>query len=303
MGRWLALLWLALAACLLSFAGGAVAQAKPGYTVNPPFRYRSFELRGTNGFYVLVTADGDGTLEVELRRVRPNSHVDYSVHARFAGNLIRARFGNRGRISMRFEPSGPFKPSREPQGDCRGREGLVQQGTFVGRFAIRGEGGFTEAKATRVPGISVRAFRQVCKGKDAGPEPAVVAPETTLSAFRRLPARTVGLRAAVRAERFARVEEFEGYVVESRAGLLIERVVHPPGAPGEFTFDEAAGSAAVAPPPPFAGTAALRPGEGSKPTWTGDLMATFPGLGKIPLAGPGFRASLTERAGGVGPQG
>lgn len=305
MGRWrrgslisLRLLGgLAVAGCILGASSEAMG-AKPGYTVFPPLRYRSFEVRGTHGFDAFISVDGDNRLEVVLFKLGTGSRVTYSVQASTPGHLVKARIGNLGRISMHFEPSGRFKPNREPEGDCQGREGLVQSGTFVGSFRLRGEGGFTRVTATRVPGIAVHTFRQVCKGADAGSQLAS-APETRLEARHQSRRRVVGFRASARSSSPGRIEEFEAYVVESRPRIHIERHVSIGGEPGEFTFDTAAEAAVATPPTPFSGFAELRAQEGLKPTWRGNLETSFLGLGEVSLAGAGFHASLMELGGGI----
>ena len=270
--------------------------------MHPAARYRVFALNGSNHFYVAAYVYNGDAVDVELINPRQQSTISYRVSAQVNGDLVRARIGRLGRFSMRFEPSGPFKPSTEPQGDCRGRRALVRDGVFVGRFALRGEQGFTTATATRARGLAIHSFREVCKGVDAGSE--VERPETTLLAHRSEPGRKIDFRASTRVPPGGRITEFASVLTESSPGLEIERAVFGSGeaTTGQFTFDRTTGTATVAPPGPFLGSAALPPSDSSGGPWAGDLSAEFPGVGRIALAGPDFHAKLTEREGGVAAQ-
>ena len=277
----------------------APSSAKPGYTVVPAARYRSFLLRGTNHFYVLVSVYGGDTVEVELLSPSAGALVAYRVHAQVNGDRFRARIGSLGMVSMRFEPTGPSKATNEPQGDCRGRRALIRPGVFVGRFRFRGEEGFSTASTTRATGSAIHSFREVCRGLDADPE--VQRPETTLIAREREPTRHIEFRASTRIPPGGRFTEFVSVLTELKPGLTAERVVFAGGepAPGQFTFDRESKAASVAPPSPFLGTASLSASNGSGGTWTGDLSVDFPGVGSVSLAGPASHAELIETKGGV----
>lgn len=190
---------------------------------------------------------------------------------------------------MDFRPSGSIKPTSEPQGDCRGRKSLVQHGAFVGVFEFRGEHEFTSVNATRAKGLSVRSFREVCKGEDAGANNGPNR-EVTLNAKAELGRRTVRFRAATRQPED--ITEFEAGISESRGRIEIERLVISSGEQSEFSQDFAAGSAEVDPPPPFSGTASLKGSETKRGGWTGSLSARVPGFGSIALAGRRFSARL-----------
>jgi hypothetical protein len=194
---------------------------------------------------------------------------------------------------MRFEPTSGFQVTQEPQGDSRGRKALIQQGELVGRFRIRAEQGFTEAKASRIDALTIHSFRETCKGANAVDEPAFV-PETKLLAWTRVKGKAVGFRASARDARGGRIEEFDGVVAEARGRLGIERRVYSSGGdiPGQFTFDQDAQSAVAAPPAPFLGSAELGAKGSPTRTWTGDLSASFLGVGKVSLAGLRFQGQL-----------
>jgi hypothetical protein len=283
---------------LVGGPGVARASAKPGFTVIPPGQYAAFSLRGTKGFRISLFAYArQATLEAE--QPREQASVVYRVRRHGRQGRINARFGRLGSIHMRWQPTEAFEASSEPQGDCRGRRPLVQRGFFVGRFAFRAEGAFTEARAARVPGLKVRSFRNVCHGPGAGSEPARQ-PEETLLAVSRQGRRSVRFRTSSRASGGGRIEEFEGDVAERIGGLSIDRSVLTGGAAaqGEFSFEPTARTARVEPPVPFVGSGALNEAVAGE-DWTGDLAVKFPGLGRISLAGSGFEAQLTAEDGGL----
>jgi hypothetical protein len=177
---------------------------------------------------------------------------------------------------------------------------MVQKGFFVGGFSFRGERGYTRARVKRVKGLSVRSYREVCRGPDAGPEPSN-RPEETLIAYDQDAQREVGFRASTRAARGGRIEEFAAVLTERSPHLTVQRVAFGEGETiaGQFSFDHEAGTASVTPSDPFLGSADLNPTSGDP--WAGDLAVPFLGVGQVALAGPGFKARLTKRGGGLPP--
>jgi hypothetical protein len=209
--------------------------------------------------------------------------VTYVAPADITAQSISARVPHLGRITMAFQPSGPMEPSREPQGDCRGRRALTQNGTFVGHLHWRGERGYTTASATRAPGYLIHSFREVCKGDGAG-----VGDEGLIVPLLVARSRTTG--------RFVELQVYGGerespsftvFVEETRSKLDIFRMLL--GAPGSIDTDPS-GVIKAAVRPPFHGTAEFQPEHGATGSWTGTLTAVFPGRGAISLAGPTFSA-------------
>jgi hypothetical protein len=275
------------------------ASAESGFTVLPPMHYGTFSLPAAKGFRVSVfTYAHRVTLEAE--QIRGAASVLYKTEASSRKGKIVARFGRLGVMHMRWEPTTPYESSREPQGDCHGKRALVQRGVFVGHFVFRGEGGFTESRTKRVPGLKVRSFRTVCHGIDAGPESAQ-RPEESLLAVSRSGGKVLRFRASARATESGPIEEFEANAAEQVGKLSVERFVLAGGAAvaGEFTFDSEAGTARVEPPVPFMGSGSLNEpaGEG----WTGDLSVDLLGLGRTSLTEGDFKARLVSRDGGIQP--
>lgn len=270
----------------------ASATASPGFgassirrrqTVIPPSRYTSFALRGTDGFQVFVSTAGSSHVAVEL--FRGPDYLSYVAPATIGNDRVEAKIGRLGRIAMRYEPSGPWRPSTEPQGHCRGRVPRVQNGMFIGHFNFRGERGFTTAGATRVRAFREESFREVCKGggRNGFAEQPPLKPSVVATA-------THGDR-TVSVELFLKPEELSTHanVRERRGSMLIERTIGIAGEGSRYA-EQGDGSVIVTPPPPFRGEADYAPGT----SWTGTLAAPFPGLGVIPLAGGDFGVSQSR---------
>jgi hypothetical protein len=273
----------------------SVTEANTTQSVVPGARYLSFHLHGSNGYEISVNSVGRKSIQVGAGN-RDGGFVVYLVPARITANRLEARIGNLGEISMRFHPSAPAEKTSEPQGDCKGRKALIQPGVFVGSFALHGEHGYTTAGTTRVLGLAVHSFREVCKGEDAGPN-NTQSSETTLRARSRAgKRRTVEFRASSRTSPHEEIVEFEARTLESRPNMTIERLAYTSGETSDFAFDVTTGTVAVAPPRlPFTGTATFQPNDAPPLKWSGSLAAWFPGLGEIALAGRRFSARISIR--------
>jgi len=298
--RLFALLVAAMMASGVSMTQPRAASAKPGYTVYPASQYRFLHSLGTHGTDIAVSASADGRVEISAFQLRRLQVAEYIARGSVTPRRIKARFGSIGQIDMGWTPTSKQEVTSEPQGDCRGRKALIQQGIWEGTFSFRGEHGYTKADVKRVSGIAVHSFREVCKGPDAGDENSTP-PEETLLAHSRRGRHEVDFQAATRAARGGRIEEFNAALTERRPKLLIRRSTFAGGwaVVGQFDFDGTTGSARVAPPKPFLGSAELDPT--ATETWHGDLVVPFLGVGPVALAGPDFKASLYRSGGAIGP--
>jgi hypothetical protein len=278
------------------------AAAEPGYSVHPASKYRAFSVRGTHGGEVFVSMGSGGVVEVSVFQLRKSGMVEYAVRGSYTDDHIKARFPGLGRLDMHWRPSGKPEVTQEPQGDCNGRKALVQQGAFAGSFSFRGEQNYTRVKVKRVKGFMLQTFREVCKGPNAGPQPPV-SEEILTAEGRRSDGRMVGFEAWSKEEWGTRIQGFDATLIERRRNLGIRRTTFAGGEPvaGQFMFDNQARTALVAPPSPFDGTAELT--NSSSDPWTGDLSVSFLGFGRVPLAGPGFNAQLTQTGAELSPVG
>ncbi|HET9162030.1 MAG TPA: hypothetical protein VFN89_01115 [Solirubrobacterales bacterium] len=298
--------------------------------------------RNSDGFTISVVASGQ-TVALSVSRsqlggsrpggkpgkVRKRSQTTtYLAHGRVTPTSIAASFGDRGRISVRFRPSGREVHASRKAG-CRrsGGPSLAELGVFSGELRFQGEGGYTSAEVHRVPGRSIdpAALRACLIGASSsgsatlpgarppfgirlpGPVggrlaraprvPAVptnpsTGPEsTTLLADRKLALDRTVFAAQMRGKgspRFLAMEE------ASEGSIGVVRVVYARGAPGSFAADRILSSASVSPPAPFAGDGKLQRGPGNARSWTGPLAVSFLGEPRVPLTGAPFGAWLSR---------
>jgi len=269
-------------------------------------------------------ASGDTGHKVRERA----STTTYLAHGRVTPTSIEASFGDRGRIAVRFRPTGQAVHATDKAG-CRRPGGgtLATLGVFTGELSFEGEGGYTAAEVHRVRGrsIDLAALLACLLGGsphgqatlphaqaplgihlpgllaghvDASPStpgvpthPSTGPESTTLVADSKLAlARTV-FAAQMRGDgrpRFLAVEE------ASEGAIGVVRLAFARGAAGEFVADAALSSGTVTPPSPFAGTGALRRGPGNAKSWTGPLTVSFLGAPHAQLAGEPFGAWLSR---------
>lgn len=279
---------------VLAVPSSVPAEAKPGFTVHPPESWKVFGLAGTRGYSVLAVFAGQ---KVTVEAISRNSVVRYIVPARSRGGVTTARIGRLGVISMRFRPAGPYFPTTEPQGDCRGRRAQVQRGMFEGRFRWRGEKGFSQARTHRVSGISVRSYREVCRG-----ETAAIGRDEADRPF--VSARLKAHRQAREVEVYGSVKEgvtLVGRLISELPSLFIERTVISYLDRGLWVDSQ--GNQIITGDSPYRGAAELRANPDENERWSGDLEAKFPGQGYVALAGTGFEIDPIPNSPSVRPVG
>jgi hypothetical protein len=215
--------------------------------------------------------------------------------AAIGGDHVTARFGSLGRLDYTFAPSGHPGPCVE-----------TFKGTYQGTFDFTGENGFVSFAADHAAGTFLGPPKD-CAGAGprrssaAEPRPAVAedegpdADEATLSATtgHKLP---LDLLFAFQAEaRDGRPRVFySAYHEEREEGMLIARGAQVAAAPRTFTYDLVAGTAHLAPPAPFSGSATFERRPGGRAVWRGSLRVPVLGGQPESLAGPAFTARLFE---------
>lgn len=282
----------------------AAASAKPGYRIYPGSHDAELSIQGSHGYALQITEANRRRVEVLVNR--PPSVVGYLVRsAPLKGDGIRARLSGIGRIAMSFHAVGAKQ--REPQSvpGCRGGDVTDQDGYFQGSIRLRGERGYTTANASRVRGRVETRTREVCRrsesegsGNPRHREEKTSLEATAASAGRltRFSALTLGMP-ALGSPPFT---TFFASVTEHRDGMGIFRETIARGAPREFEVADTTSPhpawATVTPPAPFLGSAEYQRGDEADP-WSGTLAISFPGIGKVQLAGPRFTADLCRNSG------
>lgn len=259
----------------------------------------------------------------------PASTTTYLAHGKVTPASIVASFGDRGRIEVRFRPTGRKVRATRKAGCKRSGDGIIARlGVFAGALSFRGEGGFTSAEVHRVPGRSVdfdaliaclfgttpRGRRAVLPapklpwglrlpGADAGvrratPEtpgvrthPSHGPKSTTLLADRKTPLTRTVFAAQARGRGQVRLLALES---ASEGSIGVIRLIKAQASPSVLSVNGILSSASVKPPAPFSGTGAYQQGPGNAKSWTGSLAVSFLGAPHVLLTGSPFVARLAR---------
>jgi hypothetical protein len=289
----------------LALGSAPTAAAKPGYLVEPPAVELAMSLRGSHGFHISIENIGRRLM---LHASKGEVAADYAVRGHASRRRIEARFGNLGRVSVRFHRTRRAARGIRPP-FCKGRAPIRDVGYFEGIIRFKGEQGFTSVSARRARGSVTRDFRQVCKlpnggrpkkPRGNGGDEADGPPVTFLVAASKVGRRTVFVQSidfelpgkkgqpglslafvgAALQERRGRMSISRDTLVEGNSGTVLA------SAPGVRPV-----TATMVAPRPFGGTASYSEAT-DPPTWSGSLSVRLPGAGAVPLAGPGFAAAL-----------
>jgi hypothetical protein len=294
---------LVLVCALLLPPAGALAN--PGYEVKPQGLHLGLSLPASNGYSAALIPAEDQ--HVTLRISKGAFSAKYTAPGRVSSKRIEADFGEFGHVSLRFTPESRFTPEGPLAGlpvppslreRCVGKQAVGERGEFEGSVNFAAERGFTEIATRRVKGTIVRTYKRVCK-RSGGFFPN----SEQEGVFYLAQARRDGVL------RFL-------FGIEISISLGNEEIAATVAAGGErrkvgpvvlrkqlLTFEENSSidaspagkqpeTAEVRLQRPFEGTASYLREANAPATWTGDLSATLPGSGLVPLAGPEFDAEI-----------
>jgi hypothetical protein len=279
-------------ACMVLLAGTASAATPP--VAEAPYPPGGFKLQGSHGFSISVAAyseeDESGHGEITVTAGRAHEFVSYTAPAQVTTDSIRARLGTLGRVDMVLNRSGRDETVNPP---CFHHPESFETGTYEGVFEFHGEGGYTDARATRaaaVPSLSVFSRRIGCNGGSSGESFGPGEPGARLLGVSYANGRTVKFQ--INKNRPGGKTIFTASLAERRAGIKIFRELNGVAPAGAFHYDPKVRTATLSPPAPFAGTAHLTRRRNSvSPLLDGDLKLTFPGH-TVRLAGPEVHVSL-----------
>lgn len=251
----------------------------------------AFLVKASNGYSISFLAgskraDGQGDALLFLRR--GHSGAIYGMRATVTADSVRADLGALGRIDMVAVPTVRTKVLR----GC-GERVEVPATAYEGTFEFRGENGYTEASATRLPGREDFFVRIVCgdaltEGESWGPDDPGA----------RLVVRADGggedplLRVRKKGPR-ARTS-IEVAVEERRQGMRIRRSTSMLVGAAAFDYDPRLRFASVAPPAPFSGRATFRRDSAPAGRWTGNLAVDLPGRPNLRLTGQRLTARIAH---------
>jgi hypothetical protein len=314
---------IACVVALLAAIAVAAVLAATSSAAGPPRLDSSFYLRGSNRFGVEFRAvpvghGGAAKVTVEATKERYKDEllsVAYSRRGRLlAGGGFEAKLPGLGRVAVRFHQRKVHKIDFTDNEGCVERITTIRDGTFVGTAAFHGPGGFTTAKASRAVGQIRETRNRRCEEKakptpkpsTEGAPPAEMPPQLR-SASIYASGKSGGDAITFETSGPREVEggtgsglptvDFEATDLTHFHGMRAFARDYVDSAHSEYlSVPTPAGTlteATTTPPPPFSGAGDFRL-EGTTGAWSGDLAATFPGLGKVRLTGGGITAKLCE---------
>jgi hypothetical protein len=255
----------------------------------------SFTLKGTHGFEVkaLIASYGEGDMgQLVLFVGKTNQQAIYIAKGTVTKESVDFDLGALGEVKVAVQPTGKKETLTSK---CEGGEKQTIEGAeYVGTIAFHGEEGFTEAAATRAP-LSLTPLNELLcpaittEGHEGGDglRGAGLAIKRKGGPSLKLAQNPPGARVFYSAN----MKEKEGTV-------SVERSVGGYLASSALTFAPSLKTAHFTGAAPFSGSAAYigkslpsvsSPGKGP---WRGNLTVDFPGHADVPIAGPGFKASI-----------
>jgi hypothetical protein len=312
----------AAAVALLALALPAGAAAGPAahprhVEFRPPAARATLDLGDHDGYELgIVFEEPDyALLFASTFDGEAQSGADTVYGAHFEGSLaagrVRARFGSLGSVAVDFvgDGKGRTRPRRK---NCEGRPAREEDGHFLGRIDLQGEGDYFAIKTGRARGYVQRSFYLRCRVKRQAPvypvpslrervEPTAALIVSSgaggvalLQAGRREGNRQVELRAIHQAgappgaDVMAQAFEYQGKMPVGRSAFAL---LSPAGTLLTSLPGEHPATATLKPAAPFSGEATYLAKSHLSHSWTGDLSVRFPGLLE-PLAGPEFFSTL-----------
>jgi hypothetical protein len=253
--------------------------------------YGAFRLKASNGYEVFVLAASRAGYRKGEARIfvsRRDRAVFYDAPATVTDTRIAVDLGAVGRIDVEFEPSGSTGVARSScEPDYRV---AYEKGSYVGTVDFRGEEGYSEVTATRVP-ISIQPFVEVgCFTIGEGETFGDGIEGARLRVLTRLPRGRLSLQANQNRPG-ARVR-LRTSIEEQRGAIRVFRVIGAVYPADALQFDPKLRSAVLRPPAPFSGSGIFRRGAKQANRWTGSLTVDFPGRSNVSLTGDRFHVGL-----------
>lgn len=278
--------WGVVLATGLALLAPAGAAAKANLSIAAAEQWSEITVSGSHGYRITVIATpAKKGRNVFVTASKREGEVEYATHGVVGRDgSIHAGLADVGRISARFAPD---RVTRRPgPHNCRGGGEVVRIGHFHGLIELHGDLGYTSVSRHRAAGTVTERPRQVCRESAGGDGPTPTAQLLAGTGSVRFSA----YRAPLGAGR-GELTYFAASALSSRHGVSIRSSVSIGGEASQLAFSGSGGApeaASAAPPPPFQGSAAFHLTSPTTATWEGSLTVALPGLGQVPLAGPGF---------------
>jgi len=291
----------------------ATATATAGYEVHPggvrfvlPAQHSGNAPPEHLGDYVVAVTAQDHQ-HVQLTVETPSTRTDYLTLGHVSSRRIEARFGTLGRVDLRLRLTPrPVAVHTDPR--CKGPAPVHMEGTYSGVIAFASLEGLPKLFVKRGHVNFAHRFKRVCKrlhlsspptkatmparksevvllAVDGSIQGRIVSLEGSVLTMMGYPAHTTGRLIVV-------VQEWSN-------GVRITATTNLPVDHESFAMSEPdmiPETVEVVPPMPFAGRALYVRSPGSPPSWTGDLSISLPDSDRLPLAGPGFVATMCRNS-------
>ncbi len=218
--------------------------------------WTTFDARGpaSDGYHYILrefrahSDKGGLAIGIFARRTRALTETDYSARrpGRVTPRSVRGRLGKRGRLDLRFQPTGPpeVKPDYEPCLAARIRPGILR-----GTIRFRGERGYVRVRDRRVAAERIANFpRAHCSWRRGGIDPPHKRTRAALTGCSRESVYEIR-RHADRTTSAVAVSDYS-----LRAGLIQVSAVVRRVRPGAFEYAKDFTSATFSLPEPFSGT-------------------------------------------------
>lgn len=248
----------------------------------------SFELKGSHGYTLEVaSAEGPFPAAVLITAKRGHLRASYEVPGE-AGPSVQADLGLLGSVAVDFE-----RRKRTINTPAKGCVYITETGVFRGSVSFTGEGDYTAAEATSIPGKVTQMPKGFCGigGDRVNPRVPDFLAMTSLTARERTNNGFVEFGAS--ASKIGSWLDFHAGIEEHLGEMTISRSASTGvGGDDALHLDKRTHSITLDPPPPFTGSARFQAPPGGAPTWTGPLSVSLPGAPGIALAGPSFAAKF-----------
>jgi hypothetical protein len=291
------LLFLACTAMgLLALPAGATA--KPKYEVHPGGMELNLFLGKKH--HDLISLSANDRQRVKLIAQDELSAAAYSVKGQASSHLIKADFGDLGKVDVRVQ----VHPRQTHQGEnCHGRPPILARGAYRGTIEFAGERDIPAFKSRHGSLLFIRRFRRVCKEpshpSSQGKKERGLLPDLgVLTAKAQGEGRRIRFDALALALKGDSAESFGilvSTVYERLEQVRIERSVFGFAGGKELLMSKRGKDPEtfrIAPEDPFSGKAVFSRGSETPRSWTGNLSVKLPGAAPIPLTGPAFETTL-----------
>ncbi len=308
-------------------ASSALAATKT--EVTPAQKSSSFVVRGSNHYYLEFKAVPKGggaaevTVEASFERYKDELRsVTYSTQGRLFGDGgFEAKFPGIGQVAMHFKQEAAQTTPFYAGPHCREGSITNRHGAFVGSVAFHGMAGFTTAKARRADGQIRKVTRLVCHvpvapASEGTPAPSAPLPTRSATIYASGPSgpATVSFSSAASdidqpgfgAGGLPTIDFQATYKSELSGMGVSARIYIDNPRSSSFSVPAPEGAltdATITPPKPFSGSGIFHLETPTSASWTGELAVAIPGVGTVPLTGPGITARLCEESCAPAPTG